>query len=205
MCQMLPKSEWCLHCWSEHNSLLGAETFAQTNIPPKLANWKMNYICCYSEPNILLCKNWKRNAKETEDGYVKEIPQEKAFSYVLTFLLKREWPVVCGCKNKTELPDVWQQARSSTRLIIEKNVEIRNNCTFFTRSKSPPVAKVSLPRSSTVTAESFESTRPAAKGWPGLLQETSHGILICIRNENAPNRIELPLYVFVSDMNIADR
>lgn len=54
--------------------------------------------------------------------------------------------------------------------------------TFFTRSKSPPVAKVSLPKSSTVTAESFESTRPAAKGWPGLLQETGHGVLILLKN-----------------------
>lgn len=59
---------------------------------------------------------------------------------------------------------------------------MQEQCTFFTRSKSPPVAKVSLPKSSTVTAESFESTRPAAKGWPGLLQETGHGVLILLKN-----------------------
>lgn len=46
--------------------------------------------------------------------------------------------------------------------------------TFLIRSKAPPVANVSFPKSSTVTAESFPSVKPAANGWPGLLQKTSH-------------------------------
>lgn len=42
------------------------------------------------------------------------------------------------------------------------------------RSRAPPVTKVSLPASSTVNAESLPNVKPAANGWPGLLQEGHH-------------------------------
>jgi hypothetical protein len=45
--------------------------------------------------------------------------------------------------------------------------------TFWIRSSAPPVTKVSFPLSSIVTAESFSKVMPAAKGWPGLLQNGS--------------------------------
>lgn len=39
------------------------------------------------------------------------------------------------------------------------------------QSSAPPVIKVSFPESSTVTAESLSKITPAAKGFPGLLQD----------------------------------
>jgi len=42
------------------------------------------------------------------------------------------------------------------------------------RSRAPPVAKVSFPESSTVTAESLASIMPAANGCPGLLQQRNY-------------------------------
>lgn len=45
-----------------------------------------------------------------------------------------------------------------------------NSRTFCIRSRAPPVTKVSFPLSSTVTALSFSKVMPAAKGWPGLLE-----------------------------------
>lgn len=59
--------------------------------------------------------------------------------------------------------------------MIKQNIEWTRH-TFWIRSNEPPVTNVSFPLSSIVTAESLASVMPAAKGWPGLLQNSSQKV-----------------------------
>lgn len=76
------------------------------------------------------------------------------------------------------------------------------------QSSAPPVIKVSFPVSSTVTAESLSKITPAAKGFPGLLQDriyqaterykNIYEIWFFTKHLNSP----LPLAILISDVNI---